>query len=901
MNRKLMTLLSLVVVAEFTGAGELPLTGWHGSNEACNWAPGKGVDGGKAMGIVGKVGKSDRYYSWSTDALEFKPNRVYGLSFQVNRERSGSEILVRNDFYNLLRNDVVPGWVTLRAVMRAPKNGATCPIALSDYNAQAHTYFDRVRLVELTPEYRTEGGVTLGRGEVLAGRHYYFTTQRHCEAGADSRPLKSIVGTAAGDKYQFVPGSEVNYCFQVANRRFLNARGMLTSVHGTDCAVEVEASADATSWTRLAVVTNGNPYALEFPAAFFPAEQVHLRLRSASSMKKGSLCQIETINFDGEVDGEPLYLAGATTYFERGGRKAFLIEDNHQFRVASPGETLADSSVAAIWGASSAHKLFRDTRVPTRRGAALKVAAAAGETESVQLAVSPRADLEDARVKPVKELRGDNGAVIPASAIEVLRVGYVDVRIVTDKVGLPGLWPDPLPPQDRNALPVKAGETQPFWINVRVPRGTPKGVYRGELAVRTIAGGVSEITRVPFETEVFGFELPERMTLKTMFGFHPHTVYDYHKARTSEDRERIREMYVKCLAEHHVTPYYWSSDYFPRESFVNADDPEKASVELDFTDWDREMHMVIDKYHGNVVKLGPKGLGGGNHDKRTAAKFGPAAYGTPLYDKLMKEYLGKIESHLREKGWLDYAFVYWFDEPSGTDYDYVNEGMATVRKYAPGLRRMITNLCAKELMPTINTWCPTVEMLHVPMEKACRERGDTMWWYICCSPRDAPIGEHIDHPGVDMRLWPWQAWGEKITGMLVWASEWWTAKAGYPDPAHPQDPYLDPMGWNKKFNPNRNVASWCNGEGRYFYPPLACKDAQQPETCYDPPVSCIRLELLRDGIEDYEYLAMLSRKAEGHDLLKVPEAVYRTLFDYSKDPRGMESQRLLVAREPERR
>jgi hypothetical protein len=102
-------------------------------------------------------------------------------------------------------------------------------------------------------------------------------------------------------------------------------------------------------------------------------------------------------------------------------------------------------------------------------------------------------------------------------------------------------------------------------------------------------------------------------------------------------------------------------------------------------------------------------------------------------------------------------------------------------------------------MDTVNMWCPMVQNLHVPAEQACRARGDVMWWYICCSPREAPVGEHIDHPGTDMRVWAWQNWGEKITGSLVWVADWWTGKANYPDPGHPQDPYLDLMSWGKSY------------------------------------------------------------------------------------------------------
>jgi len=130
----------------------------------------------------------------------------------------------------------------------------------------------------------------------------------------------------------------------------------------------------------------------------------------------------------------------------------------------------------------------------------------------------------------------------------------------------------------------------------------------------------------------------------------------------------------------------------------------------------------------------------------------------------MQDYLKKYVQHLREKGWLEYAYVFWFDEPWGRDYEFVSQGMATVKKYAPALSRMITCAFNEKLMDGVNLWCPITENLHLPREKTCRERGDGMWWYICSSPRAAPVGEHIEHLGTDMRVWPWQNWGENVTG-----------------------------------------------------------------------------------------------------------------------------------------
>lgn len=51
---------------------------------------------------------------------------------------------------------------------------------------------------------------------------------------------------------------------------------------------------------------------------------------------------------------------------------------------------------------------------------------------------------------------------------------------------------------------------------------------------------------------------------------------------------------------------------------------------------------------------------------------------------------------------------------------------------------------------------------------------------------------------------------------------------------------------------------WAVGDGRLIYPPEACFDGGK-DPVLDGPVTSIRLEAQRDGIEDYEYLAMLKK------------------------------------------
>ncbi len=118
--------------------------------------------------------------------------------------------------------------------------------------------------------------------------------------------------------------------------------------------------------------------------------------------------------------------------------------------------------------------------------------------------------------------------------------------------------------------------------------------------------------------------------------------------------------------------------------------------------------------------------------------------------------------------------------------------------------------------------------------------------------------------------------------------------------SHPyQNPWEDPMSWRQGYStPAGEKRPWGNGDGRFLYPPNR-KGPADRTTIYDcGPVNSLRWEILREGIEDFEYLWQLRhavrklRKAgkSGPDidaaakLTVVPETISKSLTDFTWDP-----------------
>jgi len=579
---------------------------------------------------------------------------------------------------------------------------------------------------------------------------------------------------------------------------------------------------------------------------------------------------------------------------------------------ASYGQALpASSDAVGLWWCPSGWKVSRKRGLPTAKGDAIRIAAAQNEADAAQLVLRPKESLKGLTVE-ASALAGPGGAVIPASVVEVLKVRYVLVTKPTDAAGCVGWWPDPLPPL-AGPLDVEAGTNQPLWVRVTVPRDAAPGTYRGTIRLKA-AGYAAE---APLEVRVFGFALPDRMTCQSAFGLRENTIWQYQNLKDEADRRAVLAKYHANFAAHHISPYdpapmdpirvTWPTS--ARRGAKNPLPTEKIAPDIDFAAWDAAMTQAIDRYHFNSFRLRIPGMGGGSFHRRSEPNLLGWTEDTPQYQAAFTAYCRRLQEYLREKGWLDEAYVYWFDEPAPKDYAFVMNGFRKLKEAAPDLQRMLTEQIEPGLVGGPNLWCPLSPNYDHAKAEQRRAAGDRFWWYVCCGPKAPHAGLFIDHPATELRVWLWQTWRRKIEGILIWSTNYWTSTAAYPDRDRPQNPYDDPMGWVSGYSTDKGVRRpWGNGDGRFVYPPESCADAHPPGPVLDGPVDSIRWEMLRDGLEDYEYLVILRRllaekgerlptevRARCEALLEVPEAISHDMTHFTADPAPIEARRAAIA------
>ncbi|MCP4644886.1 MAG: DUF4091 domain-containing protein [bacterium] len=576
----------------------------------------------------------------------------------------------------------------------------------------------------------------------------------------------------------------------------------------------------------------------------------------------------------------------------------------------SYGEVLFQRDGISVWWASSGWKVDRARPVPTRKGKAVEIQAARNEAEAAQFVLHSTKALTISRIKP-SDLVSPEGARIGADRIDVRRVGYVNITSPTDRTSAVAHWPDPLFPLD-GPVALTPDVNQPFWVLVDVPRDAAAGVYEGSIGV----SGTGVDLSVPLRVVVYDFELPDTMTCTTAFGISPDRVFEYHNVTEIAQKRELLEKYWASFAAHHISPYYpcpldkwtltWEKRDASNEEGYSAEDAallkEHAITPVfDWSAWDKELERVMDKFGFNTFRVRPQGLRG---DPASIAGF---PEGTREYTLAMKAYLGEMNRHFKEKGWTEEAYAYWTDEPTPPEYPSVMEGFQKLKDYAPDMIRMLTEEAKPELVGGPNLWCPLPRTYEHTFAEERRAAGDRFWWYVCTGPKAPYLGLFTDHPATDLRVWLWQTWKYGFEGVLIWETTYWHSRTAYPDSL--QDPLADPMTWKSGYGLKPGMKGpFGNGDGRFLYPPAGAT-GKQPHAVMDAPIECIRWEILRDALEDFEYLAILERlvgareddlswraKRRARRLLEVPESITSDMTTYTKDPAPIEKQRDRVAR-----
>ena len=509
---------------------------------------------------------------------------------------------------------------------------------------------------------------------------------------------------------------------------------------------------------------------------------------------------------------------------------------------------------AAQWQigwASGLIKIFRDPAMfRGQQDGPIRMALARGEYESAQIALIGGSAPARITVAVGALTQPGGAAAIPANLIEVHRVDYVKTTKPYYPVTYVGDWPDALP--EASVVDVPAKQVQPVWITLGAPDSLPAGRYQGTVTLTDEAGRAESIG---LEVTVWDFTLPRTGHLKTAFDFYPARLERTYRevvpggAQWEGKFDDLQQQYVLNMLKHRLSPV-WGAD------------PTSSQFA-----WDVKRYLDRGL---TTFGIGTHGGSHGNNWPEDPVEFSQAMV-----------WYRQAALELSLTSLLPQAYVYTYDEPDPGD-PQAAAVMEAIHREAPGLRNLLVLQYAPDPIKhaawfkEADILCLRITAFSPEQAERFKAMGKEIWLYVSMPGHPFPSLQ-IDYPAMAHRVIPWMAWKYGASGLLYWCVNFWEG---------------DPLANPSAFAPEQN------GDGILYYPGP------------DGPVPSIRLEVLRDGMEDYEYLVLLQRlaqSAKGHPrveaatlqraerLLAVDPVLVTSLRTYAKDPEVLDTQRRDIA------
>lgn len=529
---------------------------------------------------------------------------------------------------------------------------------------------------------------------------------------------------------------------------------------------------------------------------------------------------------------------------------------------AQPTGVIASGAWGKVWESTPNIKIMRDTKAPSDKVAGVRISAARNEYEPFQIVLTPNKDLKNVRVS-ARTLTGPNGAKIEGWNVTVRNEVYMNVKEPSFEGLKPGLYPDPLP--EFAPFTAKKGVNNPVWVTVYVAPGKAAGDYKGSVDIT--ADGMSKVS-VPVRLHVWKFELPSVSKLRTSYGRYMDEPFRYSGAKTLEEKRKLVDLYNIDFWHHRVAPTQ------PYDTYDIKADVQFGEVKVDFSDFD----VAIQKYFPlfNSYSFPYKDLQGFT-DENT--------------QKLRVEYMRAVAEHLADKGQIAKNYLYIYDEPTPDQYPKIKSASDTAKMADSRIKFLLTEKIVPDLVGYVDIWAPIMNNYNEADARARQAAGDQVWWYVCCNPHKPYPNNFMEYSSISPRILHWATWNEKVDGVLYYQATWWRN--------------VNP--WEEAMSIGDNGTSkWGNGDGRLVYPPV-----RKPSDKFvaKGPVPSIRWEMIREGVEDYDYFYMLNTLVEKHksagdqidavkqseDALAMVKACAKSPTDYTEDPVQLENARTKVA------
>lgn len=500
---------------------------------------------------------------------------------------------------------------------------------------------------------------------------------------------------------------------------------------------------------------------------------------------------------------------------------------------------------AEVWFAPSTDKIMLDGEYTDRNTTALELSMARNEYELGQIILTANEDLDSYSVT-VSDLIGP-GDEIPASDISLYNLGYLDgskERSETE-YAREGMFPDIMVPFDKAAeygeTTAQRGQNKSIAVKVKTTKDTKPGEYTGTFTVTA----EEHTYTAPVKVTVWDYEVPDTVSTASTFLMY----YDPLLFGEGDNTPQMQKLYYDYFLENRISLMYLPTYPNDLNGYIELlreywDNPKFSAYGIPYgftTYYDSSNELLQYGYESpNLTELETtiKRIVAASVDDKT--DYLSKAY---IYNIFIDEYsydAGGIKQAMAEKWRTSFPQLL---ETIENDFD-VAYGTAYLDS-VPGLRfslQTVSNMQVGNHVAGVssgfNTICPEFHIFNsaetlAQYKEIYSNPGDEVWWYGCVHPANPYPTYHTCDPNswLSARVVSWMQYEYDIFGNLYFSVNAW-----HDGDTRPIDPYVDQF-------------YLLQGDGTLVYPGARYG--------IRGPVGSMRMEAIRDGLEEYEVLTHL--------------------------------------------
>lgn len=536
-----------------------------------------------------------------------------------------------------------------------------------------------------------------------------------------------------------------------------------------------------------------------------------------------------------------------------------------------------------VYGVGTAMDQVRPKETYSLKSASgIRVRLARNEWEGRQIFVTPvKESLRGVRIKvsPLKmknDVRGKfvaNGVQFPMKDIKVSPIGYVKTtsaprygigRNVSTNVA-PGYvrqtikaelgwWPD-LILDFLDSVDIAEGDVQGFWVSVHASEEQVPGTYEGTVLIT--AENAKPIA-LPMTVRVNNFTLPRKPVIPTLVSFSPGAyVAPDHKQEHADLSRRFKEdpeSPVNLWQRHRLAWGDFLADHF----ITMAPMYHHGTSSLPYDVWTRL------KAQGRMGCYNLCYFSSQSIPKTTEEEKRWNTWFDWVSSVIARNYAKAKELGLEKE-----ALVYCFDEATTNRFPEIDRIMAKMKSLYPDIPFLTTSYDdaygTGSSLRDMDWFCPQIPKFNSVQAEKSRNSGHKVWWYFACEQRAPCANIYTEGPPIEIRLIMGAMSARyRPDGFLYYQCSYFNNGS-----CVTKGPYTD---WNPR--------SWWNQHGDATWVGVGPGGV---------PLSTIRLENFRDGLEDLAYVRLVEAKLGRH--VDVPESVVSSISNFTDDPCEVERWR----------